>query len=122
MHQWPMILTVPSFTMLLPTQSSLSEVFSCIHPLTAAKPRTPTPEPTQTRTSKSQFFIWSVTEDAKSKANTLSEEAQREIKKASATAQAKTGQIELYSAKYYAACTLGGLVACVGILKKPASW
>lgn len=98
--------------MLFPTQNSLSEVFSCRHPLTAAKPRTTTPEPLQTRTAKTQFSIWSVTEDAKSKANALSEEAQREIKKASAAAQAKTGQIELYSANYYAACTFGGLIAC----------
>lgn len=116
-HPWSMILTVASFTMLFPTQNSLSEVFSCRHPLTAAKPRTTTPEPLQTRTAKTQFSIWSVTEDAKSKANALSEEAQREIKKASAAAQAKTGQIELYSANYYAACTFGGLIACVGKLE-----
>ncbi len=106
--------------MLFPT-SAINEVFSCRHPLTAARSQEPTPKPLQTKTARPQFSIWSVTEDAKSKANALSEEAQREIKKASAAAQAKTGQIELYSAKYYAACTFGGLVACVGIVERPAS-
>lgn len=51
----------------------------------------------------------------KSKAGSLSNEAQKEIQKASQVAQAKAGKIELYSAKYYAACTLGGMLACVGI-------
>jgi solute carrier family 25 phosphate transporter 3 len=31
-------------------------------------------------------------------------------------AQAKAGGIELYSAKYYAACTVGGILACVRLL------
>ncbi len=106
--------------MLFPT-SAINEVFSCRHPLTVAGSHEPTPKPLQTKTARPQFSIWSVTEDAKSKANALSEEAQREIKKASAAAQAKTGQIELYSAKYYAACTFGGLAACVGTVEKPAS-
>lgn len=59
----------------------------------------------------------------KSKAGALSNEAQKEIAKASSAAQAKTGQIELYSAKYYAACTFGGLVACVSVQdhEKPRS-
>ena len=43
----------------------------------------------------------------------LSDAAAAEYQKASATAQAKAGKIELYSAKYYAACTFGGLMACV---------
>lgn len=43
----------------------------------------------------------------------MSEGAVKEFEKASAAAQAKTGQIELYSGKYYAACTLGGIFACV---------
>lgn len=113
-----MMLTITSFTMLFPTQSNINDVFSCTNPLTAARSQTPISEPLQTRTAKPQFSVWSVTEDAKNKANTLSQEAQREIKKASAAAQAKTGQIELYSAKYYAACTFGGLAACVGILER----
>ncbi|KAI4190889.1 MAG: hypothetical protein L6R41_000490 [Letrouitia leprolyta] len=59
-----------------------------------------------------RFSAWSAVDDVKSKAGVLSNEAQQEISKASAAAQAKTGQIELYSAKYYAACTFGGLIAC----------
>ena len=93
--------------LLLPTQSALNEVFSSRHPLSAARPKIPSPAP--------NFSAWSVAEDAKSKASALSEEAQKEIAKASSAAQAKTGQIELYSPKYYAACTFGGLVACVRI-------
>ena len=52
-------------------------------------------------------------DDVKSKAGQLSAEAQAELSKASAAAQAKTGGIELYSGKYYAACVLGGVLACV---------
>jgi len=46
------------------------------------------------------------------RANKLSEEASQELAKASAKAQKKVGGIELYSPKFYAACTLGGLLAC----------
>ena len=59
------------------------------------------------------YPAWSVVDDAKNKANALSAEATKEFEKANAKAQAKTGQIELYSANYYAACTFGGLLACV---------
>lgn len=111
-----------SLTMLFPT-SSIHEVFSCRHPLTAVRSQEPKSKPLLVKTPRPQFPIWSATEDAKGKANALSEEAQREIKKASAAAQAKTGQIELYSAKYYAACTFGGLIACVGIVERQQqSW
>ena len=106
--------------MIFPTSGTISEVFSNRHPLTAARSQELTPKPSQIKIARSQFSVWSVTEDAKSKVNALSEEAQREIKKASATAQAKTGQIELYSAQYYAACIFGGLLACVGIVEMPA--
>ncbi|KAH7005319.1 mitochondrial carrier domain-containing protein [Fusarium venenatum] len=54
----------------------------------------------------------SVIEDTKGKAKQLSAEATAEFEKASAKAQAKTGKIELYSGRYYAACTFGGLMAC----------
>jgi solute carrier family 25 phosphate transporter 3 len=43
----------------------------------------------------------------------LSAEAQKEFDEASATAKAKTGNIELYSPGFYAAATFGGLMACV---------
>lgn len=90
-----------------PTQGALNEVFTSRHPLSRPKPTQSLPRP--------KFSAWSVAEDAKNNAGALSEKAQAEIKQASATAQAKTEHIELYSGKYYAACTFGGLAACVGI-------
>lgn len=59
------------------------------------------------------YSAYSVVDDAKGKAQKLSVEATKEFEKASAKAQAKAGHIELYSGKYYAACTIGGLMACV---------
>ncbi|EON97947.1 putative mitochondrial phosphate carrier protein 2 protein [Phaeoacremonium minimum UCRPA7] len=58
------------------------------------------------------YGAWSVVDDAKSKTNKLGAEATKEFEKASAAAQSKAGKIELYSGKYYAACTFGGLMAC----------
>ncbi|ROT35289.1 mitochondrial phosphate carrier protein [Sodiomyces alkalinus F11] len=55
---------------------------------------------------------FSTVDDAKGKAHKLSAEAAREFEKASAAAQAKAGKVELYTGKYYAACTFGGLLAC----------
>ncbi len=43
----------------------------------------------------------------------MTDAAVQSYEKASAKAQAKTGGIELYSGKYYAACTVGGILACV---------
>lgn len=43
----------------------------------------------------------------------LSAEAKAEFDKASAATKAKKASIELYSGKFYAACTFGGLLACV---------
>lgn len=61
----------------------------------------------------SNFYpIMSVSEGA----DKLSAEASHNIAKASAKAQQKAGNIELYSLKYYEACTLGGLIACVSHL------
>ena len=68
------------------------------------------PEPSRFPTK-----AFSAVEDVKGKAQALSEEARREISEASEGARAKTGQIPLYSAKFYAACAFGGLLACVGI-------
>ena len=96
--------------MLYPTQSALAEAFSSRHIL-----RQPIQEPPHKTTPRPDFSIWNVAEDVKSKANALSAEAKAEIAKASSVAQPKAGQIELYSPTYYAACTFGGLIACVGI-------
>ncbi|TGZ81992.1 MC family mitochondrial carrier protein [Ascodesmis nigricans] len=90
---------------LFPSITTLSSTFSAA---TSTPRRDPLPQK-----SYSQYYpIASVTEDVKNKAHTLSEEAQRELAKASKEVQAKTGHIELYSPKYYAACTFGGLLAC----------
>jgi len=102
-----MLITYSTMPLLYPTQSALNDVFSPHHPLTVARPKQPLPKP--------DFSAWSVAEDAKNKATQLSNEATKEIQKASEKAQVRTGHIELYSGKYYAACIFGGLVACVGM-------
>jgi len=58
------------------------------------------------------FSAWSAADTVKDKAQQLGTEAQKEYEKASSKAQAKAGKIELYSGKYYAACTVGGILAC----------
>ena len=104
--------------LLFPTQDTLHDVF---HPKvwgpsaasrgqnlsSSVSSRIP-PSP-----SHDLYTAWSVVDDAKNKGKALSAEATKEFEKASAKAQAKAGHIELYSAKYYAACTVGGLLACV---------
>src|SRR5271155_3304923 len=92
---------------LFPTQSCLSEVFGISSPFPKPASRSPPP------LSSPIFSSWSVAEDVKTKGAQLSDAATAEFEKASAKAQAKAGKIELYSAKYYAACTVGGILACV---------
>lgn len=58
------------------------------------------------------YGAWSAIDDAKAKAGQLSEQAVKEL---GAKAQ-PSGKIELYSGQYYAACTFGGLLACVSVL------
>ncbi|KAK0748261.1 mitochondrial carrier domain-containing protein [Apiosordaria backusii] len=76
----------------------------------------PSPSPATSRTPLEArldlYSAYSIADDAKSKAKKLSAEAQREFEAASAKAQSKAGKIELYSGKYYAACTFGGMLAC----------
>lgn len=62
------------------------------------------------------YGAYSVVDEAKNKAKQLGTEATKELEKASAAAQAKTGKIEMFSGKYYAACTFGGLMACVSLV------
>lgn len=59
------------------------------------------------------YGAFSVVDDAKDKAKELSAEAQKEFNKAASQAKASTSKMELYSPSYYAACTFGGLLACV---------
>jgi len=97
--------------LLFPTQGTLHEIFpthSSIYQQ-ASKPKSSEQSPP---TRRALFPAWSAVDDVKSKAGQLSAEAQKEFAKASEVAQAKAGNIELYSPKYYAACTLGGLLAC----------
>lgn len=59
------------------------------------------------------FQTWSVADEAKAKAKEIGNAAAKDFDKTSAAVQAKTGKIELYSGQYYAACTFGGMLACV---------
>lgn len=97
--------------LLFPTQGTLSDSFSPRLPFGSAP--TESQDESSQESSPNRYPAWSTVEDVKSKAGTLSQEAQSELKKASQTLQAKTGKIDLYSGKYYATCILGGLVACV---------
>lgn len=73
------------------------------------------PARTQYQARSDLYGAWSAADDAKAKASQLSDKAVKEFDKASAAAQAQTGRIEMYSPKFYAACTFGGLLACVGL-------
>lgn len=108
-------------SLLFPSQNTLHNAF---HPAVPFGRYTATPQPrssalnqnaTPLQAQPELYSAWSVVDDAKVKAEQLSAEASKEFEKASAKAQAKAGHIELYSAKYYAACTFGGLLACVSI-------
>ncbi|KAK2005089.1 mitochondrial carrier [Colletotrichum falcatum] len=70
-------------------------------------------QPSRYQARPELYGAFSTVDDVKSKAKQLSAEAAAEFDKASAKAQsAAGGKIELYSGKYYAACTVGGLLAC----------
>lgn len=100
-------------TIILPTQNTLCEVFRSSSPF--SRPRPKTRSPFQEHPLKSPIFTaWSAIDNVKDKAGGLTNEAAREFEKASSIAQQKAGAIELYSPKYYAACTIGGILACVG--------
>lgn len=68
--------------------------------------------PTPLEARMELYQAYSVVDDAKGKAKKLSAEATKEFEAASRKAQAAAGGIELYSPKYYAACTFGGMMAC----------
>jgi solute carrier family 25 (mitochondrial phosphate transporter), member 3 len=59
------------------------------------------------------FSSWSAADTVKDKAEQVAADASKQYEKASNKAQAKVGGIELYSGKYYAACVVGGIIACV---------
>jgi solute carrier family 25 phosphate transporter 3 len=99
---------------LYPRQEVLQGSFSS--PLIQKRPQ---PKATPYQARSELFGAWSTVDDVKDKAQKLSVEATKEFEKASSKAQAATGKIELYSGKYYAACTFGGLMACVSSI---TSW
>lgn len=106
------ILLVAKMPFLFPTQGTL---YNALNPATPISKSRPAGEPKRTplQARSELYTAWSVVDDAKDKANALSAEATKEFEKASAKAQAKAGTIEMYSPGYYAACTFGGLLACV---------
>ena len=104
--------------LLFPTQSCLNEVFANQSPFSRPAPK---PRSSEYPLKRPIFSAWSVAETAeaaKAKAGQLTDAAVDKYEKASAKAQAKTGGIELYSGKYYAACTVGGILACVCSFKQ----
>lgn len=93
---------------LFPTQAAIGQAFLPTSPF--YKPAAqPTPHPQK----RPIFSAWAAADTIKDKAEQLSADAQKEFEKASVKAQEKAGKIELYSGKYYAACTVGGILACV---------
>ncbi|MCJ1298469.1 hypothetical protein MMC08_001259 [Hypocenomyce scalaris] len=98
--------------LLFPTQGTLSDAFSPRLPFRRAAPEPGSEKRTSYKARTDLYPAWSAVDDVKIKAGQLTEGAQNEYTKASEAAQAKAGQIELYSPKYYAACTFGGLLAC----------
>jgi len=97
---------------LYPRHDTLHQSFA--HPLNLHRSAS-APEGTKRATYRARpelYSAYSVADDAKGKAQKLGAEATKEFERASAVAQAKSGKIELYSGRYYAACTFGGILAC----------
>lgn len=90
---------------IFPSQAAISQSFMPTSPF--YKPA-PAPHPQK----RPIFSAWSAADTVKDKATELTAAATKEYEKASQKAQAKAGTIELYSGKYYAACTFGGILAC----------
>lgn len=84
---------------LYPSPSALSASFAHASPYQLHYQ----PRQQQKKSIAHLYGSWDAAEDAKNKATQLSDAATAELKKASELAQQKTGKIELYSPKYYAA-------------------
>ena len=99
---------------LFPHQKTLHAVFSNPSPWAPRKFQSEPVSRSKYLARSELYPAWSAADDAKNnKAAQLSDAAVREFEKSSSKIQAKTGNIEMYSMKYYAACTFGGLLACV---------
>lgn len=70
------------------------------------------PKATPYQANASLFPTWSIGDDIKKEAKHLGTELQHEVDKASVEVHKHTGEIKLYSAKYFTACTIGGILAC----------
>jgi solute carrier family 25 phosphate transporter 3 len=97
---------------LFPSLQNLQQGFGARPGNAPPPPRQPAASATPYQAPLERCHAYSVVDNAKDKAQKLSAEAQAEFDKASSAAQAKAGPIELFSPKYYAACTFGGLLAC----------
>ena len=96
-----------------PTQGCLNQVFGSQLPFSRPAPK---PSSVEHPLKRPIFPAWSAAESAetaKAKAGQVTDAAVAQYEKASQKAQAKAGGIELYTGKYYAACTVGGILACV---------
>jgi solute carrier family 25 (mitochondrial phosphate transporter), member 3 len=98
---------------LFPHQKTLHAIFSNSSPWAPRKVQSEPVSRSKYLARSELYPAWSAVDDAKNKAAQLSDAAVREFEKSSSKVQAKTGNIEMYSMKYYAACTFGGLLACV---------
>jgi len=97
-----------------PSLSALHGTFASSSPLVTPQQDSSSKSASPSKLARPELYTaWSVADDAKTKASQMSNAAARELEKASAATQAKTGKIELYSGQYYAACVAGGLLACV---------
>ncbi|GAB1310850.1 Cu/Pi carrier [Madurella fahalii] len=101
---------------LFPSFDTLQQTFGSRYPRGGpqTKPNASSPTPYQARLEL--YPAYSIIDDAKDKTKKLSAEAQKEFdaaaQKAKATVKADSGKLELYSGRYYAAATIGGLMAC----------
>lgn len=97
---------------MIPTDSILTALASR-HPLGALGTQAQAGQPADLNLKRREPFpAWSAIDDAKQKADAFAKEAVREYDVASKKAQNKTGKIEPWTPKYYAACVFGGMMAC----------
>jgi solute carrier family 25 phosphate transporter 3 len=97
---------------------SIISTFAAQHPLGVLGKQQPTlsNESLQEASKRREpFSAWSAIDDVKKTADSIAHEAAREYNIASHKAQEKAGKIEMWTPKYYASCTFGGLLACVSI-------
>lgn len=100
---------------LFPSHSALHHTFGSFTPFGKFRSGQQKQSRTKYEARPELYGAWSAVDDAKVKGQQLSDAAVKEFEKASNKAQQAAGKIELYSPKFYAACTFGGLLACVSI-------